>query len=82
MNIGNITQIIGPVVDVKFDNVLPEIYSALTTDNNGALLTLEVAAHLGMHEVRTVAMSSTDGLVRGAEVIEIGRASCRERVCT
>ena len=72
MNKGKITQIIGPVVDVIFDDELPAIYNALTVDNNGVQLTLEVAGHLGLHEVRSVAMSSTDGLVRGQEVTDTG----------
>ena len=72
MNKGEITQIIGPVVDVRFQGTLPAIYNALTLDNNGTKLTLEVAAHLGLNEVRTVAMSTTDGLVRGQEVTDTG----------
>jgi F-type H+-transporting ATPase subunit beta len=69
---GNITQIIGPVVDVRFEGQMPAIYTALTLDNNGTMLTLEVAGHLGLGEVRTIAMSSTDGLVRGQEVTSTG----------
>ncbi|PFJ17449.1 F0F1 ATP synthase subunit beta [Bacillus cereus] len=79
MNKGRVTQIMGPVVDVKFDGgKLPEIYNALTvkqSNENGELnLTLEVALHLGDDTVRTVAMSSTDGLVRGIEVEDTGKA--------
>ena len=80
MNKGRVTQIMGPVVDVKFDGgKLPEIYNALTvkqSNENGASinLTFEVALHLGDDTVRTVAMSSTDGLVRGTEVEDTGKA--------
>jgi len=72
MNKGVITQIIGPVVDVRFEENLPEVYNALTVENQGETLTLEVQQHLGLKEVRTVAMSSTDGLVRGQEVTDSG----------
>lgn len=71
-NIGRVSQIIGAVVDVKFDGELPAILSALETDNNGNRLVLEVAQHLGENSVRTIAMDSTDGLVRGNEVIDTG----------
>ena len=79
MNKGRVTQIMGPVVDVKFDGgKLPEIYNALTvkqSNENGSInLTFEVALHLGDDTVRTVAMSSTDGLVRGTEVEDTGKA--------
>lgn len=80
MNKGRVTQIMGPVVDVKFDGgKLPEIYNALTvkqSNENGTSinLTFEVALHLGDDTVRTVAMSSTDGLVRGTEVEDTGKA--------
>ncbi|MBQ6154809.1 F0F1 ATP synthase subunit beta [bacterium] len=70
---GKITQIIGPVVDVIFDDGnLPQINDALTLDNNGQKLTLEVAQHLGGHVVRAIAMGSTDGLKRGLEVTNTG----------
>ena len=59
---GKITQVIGAVVDVQFDNNLPEILNALTTDNNGKSLVLEVAQHLGENTVRTVAMDASEGL--------------------
>ena len=72
-NKGIITQVIGPVVDVRFDNgELPDILNALTTDNHGVKLTMEVAQHIGDTVVRCIAMSSTDGLVRGAEVTDTG----------
>ncbi len=71
-SIGRVSQVIGAVVDVKFDGELPAILSALETDNNGNRLVLEVAQHLGENEVRTIAMDSTDGLVRGNEVTDTG----------
>ncbi len=67
---GKITQVIGAVVDVQFDNHLPEILNALTTDNNGKKLVLEVAQHLGENTVRTIAMDASEGLVRGQEVVD------------
>ncbi|MEM7753660.1 MAG: F0F1 ATP synthase subunit beta [Pseudomonadota bacterium] len=65
---GKVTQVIGAVVDVQFDDHLPEILNALETDNNGNRLVLEVAQHLGENTVRTIAMDATEGLVRGQEV--------------
>ncbi len=67
---GRITQVTGAVVDVQFTDQLPAILNALETDNNGQRLVLEVAQHLGENTVRTVAMDSTDGLVRGQEVTD------------
>jgi len=72
MNKGKITQIIGPVVDVKFEDKIPNIYNALQVDNNGMKIILEVQQHLGMNQVRTIAMESTDGLIRGQEVLDTG----------
>ncbi len=71
-NTGRIISVIGPVVDVQFEGDLPEILNALEVDNQGARLVLEVAQHLGEHVVRTIAMDSTDGLVRGQEVRDTG----------
>jgi F-type H+/Na+-transporting ATPase subunit beta len=71
-NSGTIAQIIGAVVDVSFEGELPPILTALTVDNAGRSLVLEVAQHLGESIVRTVAMDTTDGLVRGAEVVDTG----------
>ena len=71
-NVGAISQVTGAVVDVKFDGDLPEILNALVVDNNGTRLVLEVAQHLGESQVRTVAMDTTDGLVRGADVVDTG----------
>ncbi|WP_370281355.1 F0F1 ATP synthase subunit beta [Pseudooceanicola sp.] len=67
---GKVTQVIGAVVDVQFDDHLPEILNALTTENQGKKLVLEVAQHLGENTVRTIAMDATEGLVRGQEVID------------
>ncbi|MFK8252856.1 F0F1 ATP synthase subunit beta [Ancylobacter terrae] len=72
--VGRITQVIGAVVDVQFEDHLPEILNALETSNNGARLVLEVAQHLGENTVRTIAMDSTEGLVRGTEVTDTGGA--------
>ncbi|WP_078556133.1 F0F1 ATP synthase subunit beta [Bacillus alkalicellulosilyticus] len=80
MNKGRITQVMGPVVDVKFDDgQMPEIYNALKVEQVGSTknavdvnVTLEVALHLGDDTVRTVAMGSTDGLVRGTEALDTG----------
>src|SRR3954466_9268362 len=71
-NKGRISQVIGAVVDVTFDGELPEILSALETDNNGSRLVLEVAQHLGQSTVRTLAMDSTDRLTRGQEGTDTG----------
>ena len=69
---GVISQVIGAVVDVKFEGKLPNILNALETDNNGNRLVLEVAQHLGENTVRTIAMDSTEGLVRGQKVADLG----------
>lgn len=72
-NKGIVTQIIGPVVDVKFENELPKIYNALKIAvGEGETLTIEVQQHLGNNVVRAVAMDGTDGLQRGTEVIDTG----------
>jgi F-type H+-transporting ATPase subunit beta len=69
---GHVTQVIGAVVDVKFDGDLPEILNALETDNGGHRLVLEVAQHLGENTVRCVAMDISEGLVRGQPVRDTG----------
>jgi F-type H+/Na+-transporting ATPase subunit beta len=69
---GHVTQVIGAVVDVKFDGDLPEILNALETDNGGNRLVLEVAQHLGENAVRCVAMDISEGLVRGQPVRDTG----------
>jgi F-type H+-transporting ATPase subunit beta len=78
MNIGKVSQVIGAVVDVEFEDKLPEILNALKIEEPGDKakgtpdfnLTLEVASHIGDNSVRTIAMSSTDGLVRGMKVVD------------
>src|SRR5215216_54144 len=68
--VGKITQVIGAVVDVQFEDHLPAILNALETKNGGNRLVLEVAQHLGENTVRTVAMDTSEGLVRGQEVTD------------
>jgi len=70
--VGKITQVIGAVVDVKFEGDLPSILNALHVEHGGGRLVLEVAQHLGESTVRTVAMDTTDGLVRGQEAVDSG----------
>jgi F-type H+-transporting ATPase subunit beta len=69
---GRVTQVLGAVVDVQFDGALPPIMGALTLDNDGKKLVLEVAQHLGENTVRTIAMDATEGLVRGQAVTDTG----------
>ena len=71
-NVGHVTQVIGAVVDVKFDGELPPILNALETMNNGNRLVLEVAQQLGENTVRCVAMDISEGLVRGQDVTDTG----------
>ena len=71
--VGNITQIIGPVVDVQFKDNLPNILDALTVEKDGEKIVLEVAQHLGENTVRSIAMSATDGLVRGQQVTDTAK---------
>src|ERR1700743_361882 len=76
---GRLTQVIGAVVDVEFDGELPAILNALETKNVDAKtgkevrLVFEVAQHLGQNAVRAIAMDTTEGLVRGAEVVDTGK---------
>ena len=72
MKTGIIKRIIGPVVDVTFADGVPDIYTALTVNNNGKELVLEVEQHIGDNTVRAVAMDSTDGLSRGMEITNTG----------
>ncbi len=72
-NTGKVTQVIGAVVDVQFEDNLPAIRNALETENQGKKLVLEVAQHLGENTVRTIAMDNTEGLVRGQEVTDLGK---------
>src|SRR5438067_6910619 len=69
---GQVSQVTGAVVDVHFQGDLPPILNALETDNHGNRLVLEVAQHLGESTVRTIAMDSTEGLVRGQDVKDTG----------
>ena len=71
-NVGHIAQVIGAVVDVRFEGALPKILNAIETENRGMRLVLEVAQHLGEDTVRAIAMDTTDGLVRGQEVRDTG----------
>jgi F-type H+-transporting ATPase subunit beta len=78
-NVGKIVQVIGPVVDIDFeDGYLPEIYNAIkinrtTLEGTEEELIVEVQSHLGENRVRTVAMDSTDGLVRGTDAVDTGK---------
>ena len=72
--IGKVRQVTGAVVDVHFEGKLPEILNALETQNGGNRLVLEVAQHLGENTVRTIAMDSTEGLVRGQDVVDTGQS--------
>ena len=70
---GSIVSIIGPVIDIKFESgSLPKIYNAIRIEDNDRIITAEVMQHLGNGTVRCVAMSSTDGLVRGAKAVDTG----------
>src|SRR5215813_2680586 len=72
--VGKVTQVLGAVVDVQFEGDLPAILNALHVDNQGKKLVLEVAQHLGENTVRTIAMDTTDGMVRGQEATDTGAA--------
>lgn len=74
MNTGKITQVIGGVVDVEFNDKLPEIYNALTIKTKDGDLTLETEQHLGSNQVRALVMGAAEGLERGQEVIDTGEA--------
>jgi len=71
-NIGKVLQIIGAVLDIKFDNELPALYNAIEIQNGDSLCTLEVMQHLGDNAVRCIAMDPTDGLKRGMEALDTG----------
>ncbi len=74
-NVGTVVQIVGAVVDIRFEkDSLPDLLNAIEIDNNGTKLTVEVAQHIGDDVVRCIAMSSTDGLVRGTQAVDTGRA--------
>ncbi|WP_291298053.1 F0F1 ATP synthase subunit beta [Elioraea sp.] len=71
-NVGKITQVLGAVVDVQFPGELPNMLNAMSTQVGDRTLVLECAQHLGENTVRAIAMDSTDGVVRGAEVVDSG----------
>ena len=74
-NFGTVAQVIGPVLDVKFaDGKLPNLLNALEIDHNGTKLIAEVAQHIGDNTARCIAMSSTDGLVRGEKALDTGKS--------
>ena len=74
-NVGTVVQIVGAVVDIRFEkDSLPDLLNAIEIDNNGTKLTVEVAQHIGDDVVRCIAMSSTDGLVRGTKAVDTGKA--------
>src|SRR5439155_22191672 len=73
-NVGKVVQVIGPVLDVEFEpEQLPELYNAVTVKIDSGQLVAEVEQHIGRNQVRAVAMSSTDGIVRGMEVVDTGQ---------
>ncbi len=71
-HVGSVTQVVGVVVDVHFDDKLPQIYNAIEVEIAGKTTLLEVAQHLGEHDVRTIALGSTDGLARGSKAVDTG----------
>ena len=74
---GTVVQVMGPVLDIRFpDEQLPELLNAIEVKNGETIITAEVAQHIGDNVVRCIAMSSTDGLQRGAEAIDTGAAIC------
>lgn len=86
MGLGRVTQVMGPVIDVRFEhNEIPNINNALiievARDGETESLTLEVALHLGDDVVRTIAMDSTDGVQRGSEVKDTGAPISTSRRC-
>src|SRR2546427_13277528 len=73
-NAGKVVQVIGPVLDVEFEpGQLPELYNAVTVNIDSRQLVAEVEQHIGRNQVRVVAMSSTDGVVRGMDVLDTGK---------
>src|SRR3989454_9306937 len=72
-NVGKVVQVIGPVIDVEFEpGQLPELYNALLVEQPGVRLVAEVQQHIGRNQVRAVAMSTTDGVVRGMPAVDTG----------
>ena len=79
-NVGRVVQVIGPVLDVEFEpEKLPELYNALVIEQPGMRLVAEVQQHIGRNQVRAVAMSSTDGVVRGMPAVDTGRPRTARR---
>ena len=77
-NVGKIVQIIGPVLDIRFeDGELPNILNAIEIDNKGQRLVAEVAQHIGDNVVRCISMGSTDGLVRGMDAVDTGEGKLK-----
>src|SRR6267378_1123782 len=73
-SIGKVVQVIGPVLDVEFEpEQLPELYNAITVKMDSGQLVAEVEQHIGRNQIRAVAMSTTDGIVRGMEVVDTGQ---------
>src|SRR6266705_4254035 len=73
-NVGKVVQVIGPVLDVEFEpEQLPELYNAVTVKVDSGQLVADVEQHIGRNQVRAVAMSSTDGVVRGMDVVDTGQ---------
>ena len=74
-NIGKVVQIVGAVVDIRFEkDSLPDLLNAIEIDNKGEKLVVEVAQHIGDDIVRCIAMGSTDGLMRGIDAVDTGKA--------
>ena len=71
-NYGEIVQIIGPVIDIRFIRELPKLYNAISIPFNDTVITAEVEQHIGNDKVRCIALTSTDGLIRGMEAIDTG----------
>src|SRR5215472_1644220 len=72
---GRVVQVIGPVLDVEFEpESIPELYNAVVVEHSGGKLVAEVQQHIGRNQARAVAMSSTDGVVRGMPVIDTGKS--------
>lgn len=72
MKEGKITRVVGPVVDIEFENELPALFNALESEVDGNKIIFEVEQHIGLKEVRTISMGSTDGLMRGQKVFDTG----------
>lgn len=83
-SIGTVVQVIGPVLDIRFkDGELPQLLNAVEVESGEKKLTVEVAQHIGDDVVRCIAMSSTDGLTRGAKAVDTGRihhGACRRKM--